>query len=104
VTTRLRPPSTSPTISSVCGLYYAVLRPPAKYEGSKGRLKAFAPTPEKPFVLGLPTGSSPEGVYKNLVAAHKQGEISFRNVVTFNMVGHNSISGVVDEAHRLCVV
>ncbi|KAK0936221.1 Glucosamine-6-phosphate isomerase (Glucosamine-6-phosphate deaminase) (GNPDA) (GlcN6P deaminase) [Friedmanniomyces endolithicus] len=49
------------------------------------RLKAFAPTPEKPFVLGLPTGSSPEGVYKNLVAAHKQGEISFRNVVTFNM-------------------
>ncbi|KAK1066523.1 Glucosamine-6-phosphate isomerase (Glucosamine-6-phosphate deaminase) (GNPDA) (GlcN6P deaminase) [Friedmanniomyces endolithicus] len=49
------------------------------------RLKAFAPTSEKPFVLGLPTGSSPEGVYKNLVAAHKNGEISFRNVVTFNM-------------------
>ncbi|TKA80550.1 Glucosamine-6-phosphate isomerase 1 [Friedmanniomyces simplex] len=49
------------------------------------RINSFAPTPEKPFVLGLPTGSSPEGVYKNLVAAHKNGEISFRNVVTFNM-------------------
>jgi glucosamine-6-phosphate deaminase len=43
------------------------------------------PTPEKPFVLGLPTGSSPIPVYKELVKRHKAGEISFRNVVTFNM-------------------
>ncbi|EMC92679.1 hypothetical protein BAUCODRAFT_114486 [Baudoinia panamericana UAMH 10762] len=49
------------------------------------RIKSFAPTPEKPFVLGLPTGSSPEGIYKNLVAAHKNGDTSFKNVVTFNM-------------------
>ncbi|KAI6790922.1 hypothetical protein KC332_g18534, partial [Hortaea werneckii] len=49
------------------------------------RIKAFAPTPAKPFVIGLPTGSSPEGIYKHLVAAHKRGEISFRNVITFNM-------------------
>lgn len=49
------------------------------------RIQAFGPTPEKPFVLGLPTGSSPEGIYKNLVKAHKNGEISFRNVITFNM-------------------
>ncbi|KAF2767621.1 glucosamine-6-phosphate deaminase [Teratosphaeria nubilosa] len=50
-----------------------------------GRIKSFAPTPEKPFVLGLPTGSSPEGIYKHLVAAHKHGEISFKDVITFNM-------------------
>jgi len=50
------------------------------------RIKAFEPTPEKPFVLGLPTGSSPELIYKYLVEKHKAGEISFRNVVTFNMV------------------
>ncbi|KAK5169791.1 glycine decarboxylase subunit P [Saxophila tyrrhenica] len=49
------------------------------------RIKSFAPTPSKPFVLGLPTGSSPEGIYKCLVAAYKAGEISFRDVVTFNM-------------------
>ncbi|PIA97733.1 Glucosamine-6-phosphate isomerase 2 [Cercospora beticola] len=49
------------------------------------RVKTFDPTPTKPFVLGLPTGSSPEGVYKNLVRAHKNGDISFRNVITFNM-------------------
>ncbi len=104
VTTRLRHPSTYPTTSSVRGPCHVVLRPLAEPKGWKGRLKAFAPTPEKPFVLGLPTGSSPEGVYKNLVAVHKQGEISFRNVVTFNMVGHNSVSGVLDEAHEMCVV
>jgi len=49
------------------------------------RINAFAPTHEKPFVLGLPTGSSPEIIYKYLVQAHKAGEISFANVVTFNM-------------------
>ncbi|CAK4031943.1 Glucosamine-6-phosphate isomerase 2 [Lecanosticta acicola] len=49
------------------------------------RILSFEPTPEKPFVLGLPTGSSPEGIYKNLVQAHKHGEISFKNVITFNM-------------------
>lgn len=50
------------------------------------RIKAFGPTPEHPFVLGLPTGSSPMGVYKILVQRFKAGEISFANVVTFNMV------------------
>ncbi|KAL6705742.1 Glucosamine-6-phosphate isomerase (Glucosamine-6-phosphate deaminase) (GNPDA) (GlcN6P deaminase) [Coniothyrium glycines] len=49
------------------------------------RIKAYNPTSEKPFVLGLPTGSSPVLVYQHLVQRHKAGEISFRNVVTFNM-------------------
>ena len=40
---------------------------------------------EKPFVLGLPTGSSPLGVYKNLIEMNKAGKVSFKNVVTFNM-------------------
>ena len=39
----------------------------------------------RPFVLGLPTGSSPIGVYKELVAMNKAGKVSFANVVTFNM-------------------
>ena len=43
------------------------------------------PTPEKPYVLGLPTGSSPISTYKELIKLHKAGEISFKNVVTFNM-------------------
>ena len=40
---------------------------------------------ERPFVLGLPTGSSPIGVYNELVRMNKAGEITFKNVVTFNM-------------------
>jgi len=39
----------------------------------------------RPFVLGLPTGSSPIGVYKELIKKNKAGEVSFENVVTFNM-------------------
>jgi glucosamine-6-phosphate deaminase len=40
---------------------------------------------DRPFVLGLPTGSSPIGVYKELVRMNKAGELSFANVFTFNM-------------------
>ena len=49
------------------------------------RINEFAPTPEKPFVLGLPTGSTPLGTYKQLIASYNQGKVSFENVVTFNM-------------------
>ncbi|KIV98024.1 glucosamine-6-phosphate deaminase [Exophiala mesophila] len=49
------------------------------------RINAFAPTADRPFVLGLPTGSSPELIYRYLVQAYKHGEVSFANVVTFNM-------------------
>lgn len=40
---------------------------------------------DRPFVLGLPTGSSPIGVYQELVRQNRAGELSFANVVTFNM-------------------
>ena len=49
------------------------------------KIKAFAPSENKPFVLGLPTGSSPVGTYQELIRLYKGGEISFKHVVTFNM-------------------
>ena len=49
------------------------------------RINDFAPTPEKPFVLGLPTGGTPLGTYKELIRLNKAGKVSFQNVVTFNM-------------------
>ena len=55
----------------------------ANYVAAK--IKAANPTAEKPFVLGLPTGSSPLGMYKNLIELNKQGVVSFQNVITFNM-------------------
>jgi glucosamine-6-phosphate deaminase len=39
----------------------------------------------KPFVLGLPTGSSPLGTYAELIKLVAKGKVSFKNVVTFNM-------------------
>lgn len=49
------------------------------------RIHAARPSADKPFVLGLPTGSSPLGVYKHLIGMHRNGELSFQHVVTFNM-------------------
>jgi glucosamine-6-phosphate deaminase len=43
------------------------------------------PTADNPFVLGCPTGSSPLGMYKELIRHYKAGDVSFENVVTFNM-------------------
>ena len=49
------------------------------------RINEFAPKEGTPFVLGLPTGSSPLGMYKHLIKLYEAGKVSFRNVVTFNM-------------------
>ena len=49
------------------------------------RIKEANPTPEKPFKLGCPTGSSPLGLYRELIKKYEARELSFQNVVTFNM-------------------
>nr|WP_319401073.1 glucosamine-6-phosphate deaminase [uncultured Carboxylicivirga sp.] len=46
---------------------------------------------ERPFILGLPTGSSPLGTYKELIRLHKEGKVSFQNVITFNMDEYREI-------------
>lgn len=48
-------------------------------------IKAKAALTDKPFVLGLPTGSTPLETYAELIRMHKAGEVSFSNVMTFNM-------------------
>ncbi len=49
------------------------------------RILKFAPTADRPFVLGLPTGSTPLGMYRELIRLNREGVISFKHVVTFNM-------------------
>lgn len=49
------------------------------------KINKFAPTADRPFILGLPTGSSPLATYEQLVTLHKAGKVSFEHVVTFNM-------------------
>ena len=63
--------------------YKAVSKWAAAYVANA--INKFKPTAKKPFVLGLPTGSSPLGMYKELARLNKAGKVNFANVVTFNM-------------------
>ena len=63
--------------------YQNLSRWAAEYVAAK--INAANPTPEKPFKLGCPTGSSPLGLYKHLIEMYKAGKVSFQNVITFNM-------------------
>ena len=49
------------------------------------RINEACPTADKPFVLGCPTGSSPLGMYRELIAMNQAGKVSFEHVITFNM-------------------
>ncbi|WP_426092909.1 glucosamine-6-phosphate deaminase [Flavobacterium sp. DSR3-2] len=40
---------------------------------------------KQPCILGLATGSSPKGLYSELVRLHKEEGLSFKNVVSFNL-------------------
>lgn len=64
------------------------------------KINAFAPQAEKPFILGLPTGSSPLGMYKELVRLHKSGKVSFKHVVTFNMDEYVALPVEHPESYR----
>jgi glucosamine-6-phosphate deaminase len=63
--------------------YEALSKWAANYIAAK--INRAKPTAEKPFVLGLPTGSSPLGTYKGLIKLYEKGEVSFKDVITFNM-------------------
>src|SRR6056297_3328041 len=39
----------------------------------------------RPCVLGLATGSSPVGIYDELVRMHREEGLSFANVITFSL-------------------
>lgn len=49
------------------------------------RITQFAPGPGRHFVLGLPTGGTPLGMYRRLIEFYKEGRLSFKYVTTFNM-------------------
>ena len=63
--------------------YEALSKWAARYVASK--IVAANPSKNKPFVLGLPTGSSPLGMYRNLAELNRNGFVSFKYVITFNM-------------------
>ncbi len=51
-------------------------------------------------VLGLATGTSPIGIYQNLIAMCKNGEISFTNVKTVNLDEYVGLDGTHSQSYR----
>src|SRR3972149_1658062 len=62
--------------------YELVSKWTANYVATK--IKEFNPNSKKLFVMGLPTGSSPIGMYKELIKLYKRGYVSFKNVNILN--------------------
>jgi glucosamine-6-phosphate deaminase len=55
----------------------------------------------RPAVLGLATGSTPVGVYRELIRMHREEGLSFRQVVTFNLDEYHPMDpGSIHSYHR----
>lgn len=50
-------------------------------------------------VLGLATGSSPVGIYKNLVKAYKNGDLDFSEVITVNLDEYKGLTQENDQSY-----
>lgn len=70
----------------------------AEYICSK--INSFRPTKDKPFVIGLPTGSSPIKVYAELVALHQAEKLDFTNVVSFNMDEYKGLGKDDEQSYK----
>ena len=64
------------------------------------QINAKARYTSSPFVLGLPTGSTPLATYRELIRLHRAGEVSFANVVTFNMDEYVGLSEGHEASYR----
>lgn len=51
-------------------------------------------------VLGLATGSSPEGAYKELIRRYQAGELDFSKVTSVNLDEYKGLSGENDQSYR----
>ncbi len=51
-------------------------------------------------VLGLATGSSPEGLYKELIRRYQAGELDFSKVTSVNLDEYKGLSGDNDQSYR----
>jgi glucosamine-6-phosphate deaminase len=60
-------------------------------------VEAIKANPE--IILGLATGSSPIGIYKNLIKNYEEGNISFKNVRTYNLDEYVGISRENDQSY-----
>jgi len=55
---------------------------------------------KRDFVLGLATGSTPLGLYKELIRMHKEEGLSFKNVKTFNLDEYYGLEPTHPQSYR----
>ncbi len=55
---------------------------------------------KKNCVLGLATGSTPVGAYKELCSMYEKGEVDFKDVTTFNLDEYYGLSPENDQSYR----
>ena len=51
-------------------------------------------------VLGLATGSTPVGAYKQLIKWHEQGDLDFSRILSVNLDEYKGLSGEHDQSYR----
>lgn len=51
-------------------------------------------------ILGLATGSTPEGLYENLIQTYKAGKLTFKDITSFNLDEYYGLSGDDDQSYR----
>ena len=66
--------------------------------GSKIFIEAIKNNPN--IVLGLATGSTPIGMYKEIINCHKKDGLDFSNVKTFNLDEYVGLSGDHPSSYR----
>jgi glucosamine-6-phosphate deaminase len=55
----------------------------------------------KPTVLGLATGSTPVGMYRELIRLHKESGLDFSRVITFNLDEYYPMPGTDPHSYKL---
>src|SRR5262245_39808815 len=55
----------------------------------------------QPTVLGLPTGSTPVGLYRELIRLHRESGLDFSRVITFNLDEYYPMSPEDSQSYRL---
>ena len=76
--------------------YPTVSRWAARYVAAK--IHAAKPTPDKPFVLGLPTGSTPLGTYRELIKLYKAGKVTKDDVYNLSDMVLGTWPGRTDDS------
>ena len=80
--------------------YFGRTRPTSAGLITSSVICALAASNKSNSVLGLATGSTPVGTYKELVAMYNNGEIDFKDITTVNLDEYKGLDPKNDQSYR----